>query len=309
MGSIGEELLKLTEFPFSYSLIGLLALIFGGPNSIQDLGRLAPMLIVMGFVATTLSICDPIGVAQKRLLLLKMYNLGRMGLRIENSDAQALLNIGIFGRRLRSTVSVFLVICTLSNYQSALSRIKQLRNKLPGTPKLLTIESNALLEVLTDQECEEIFFKIKSLKDGAVRTKWVRAEVDKITAMAYFVTVVSVFIAAEFLLPNFLDKLIGSFGGGQGPKTAILAFSIVALAAVSIMLVHRLKELETKTRVAFRFLIEVDAVKVEKQAFDKSLQEIERYLNGGDWTMAEYWSKRVSVEYEDYFRTQGLEIQ
>jgi hypothetical protein len=28
MGSLGDNLLKLTEFPFSYSFIGLLALIF-----------------------------------------------------------------------------------------------------------------------------------------------------------------------------------------------------------------------------------------------------------------------------------------
>jgi hypothetical protein len=70
MGTLTDNLLKLTEFPFSYSLIGLLALIFGqGLNLEEDtLAKLGPLIILMGFVATTLSITDPLGALQRWLL-------------------------------------------------------------------------------------------------------------------------------------------------------------------------------------------------------------------------------------------------
>jgi hypothetical protein len=71
MGTFTDNLLKLTEFPFSYSFIGLLALIFGQGLNIDDedfFSKLGPLLILMGFVATTLSITDPIGRLQKGML-------------------------------------------------------------------------------------------------------------------------------------------------------------------------------------------------------------------------------------------------
>jgi hypothetical protein len=37
MGEFTQNLLKLTEFPFSYSLMGLLALIFGQGTGPEDL--------------------------------------------------------------------------------------------------------------------------------------------------------------------------------------------------------------------------------------------------------------------------------
>jgi hypothetical protein len=71
MGTLTDNLLKLTEFPFSYSFIGLLALIFGQGGSFGDeefFNRLGPLLILMGFVATTLAITDPIGALQRGFL-------------------------------------------------------------------------------------------------------------------------------------------------------------------------------------------------------------------------------------------------
>jgi hypothetical protein len=68
MGTLGDNLLKLIEFPFSYSFIGLLTLILGQGASFADeefFDRLGPLLILMGFVATTLTITDPIGGLQK----------------------------------------------------------------------------------------------------------------------------------------------------------------------------------------------------------------------------------------------------
>jgi hypothetical protein len=72
MGTFTDNLLKLTEFPFSYSFIGVLVLIAGGKGFLDEeasLANLGPLLILMGFVATTLSIIDPVGVIQKYVWL------------------------------------------------------------------------------------------------------------------------------------------------------------------------------------------------------------------------------------------------
>ena len=54
MGTLGDNLLKLKEFPFSYSFIGLLAFISFGEGFLnQPIKRLSTLLILMGFVATT----------------------------------------------------------------------------------------------------------------------------------------------------------------------------------------------------------------------------------------------------------------
>ena len=63
MGTFTDNLLMLTEFPFSYSFIGLLALIFGKGIDVEDpLANLGSLLILMGFVATTLAITGRISV-------------------------------------------------------------------------------------------------------------------------------------------------------------------------------------------------------------------------------------------------------
>jgi hypothetical protein len=52
---------------------------------------------------------------------------------------------------------------------------------------------------------------------------------------------------------------------------------------------------------------EIEATKKdEKETFDKSLQEIERYLNNGDWTLAESSVHRVMKEYDDFIRREWI---
>lgn len=68
MGTFTDNLLKLTEFPFSYSFIGVLVLIAGGKGLLNEelsLANLGPLLILIGFVATTQAIVDPICITQK----------------------------------------------------------------------------------------------------------------------------------------------------------------------------------------------------------------------------------------------------
>ena len=50
--------------------MGLLALIFVQGTNLEDLTsvKVGPLLILMGFVATTLSICDPVGALQREII-------------------------------------------------------------------------------------------------------------------------------------------------------------------------------------------------------------------------------------------------
>jgi hypothetical protein len=58
-----ENLLKLTEFPFSYSLLGIFVLLGGQHIDLSNISyiQFAPLLVLIGFLATTLSITDPFG--------------------------------------------------------------------------------------------------------------------------------------------------------------------------------------------------------------------------------------------------------
>jgi hypothetical protein len=148
-------------------------------------------------------------------------------------------------------------------------------------------------------EHRAILLSILSLQDRTARTKWIGREIDKITSLGYFKIVVFTFISAEFLLPSFLDKFLVNFQGIPQARIIIVIFSLISLIAVSAMLYWRLKELQSKALTTFKFLVELDAIKIDKEDFDKSLQEIEKYLTNGDWTLAEFWVTRVMRRYDD----------
>jgi hypothetical protein len=118
MGEFTQNLLKLTEFPFSYSLMGLLALIFGQGTNLVDLSsaKIGPLLILMGFVATTLSICDPMGALQRRIIktpkLIKLEEQPNFDLnKIELADPfyaypRSGMNLPVYGDRNKQKKSI-----------------------------------------------------------------------------------------------------------------------------------------------------------------------------------------------------------
>jgi hypothetical protein len=165
----------------------------------------------------------------------------------------------------------------------------------------------SLLKILSQGCHKELSLKIRSLQYHTLKATWIGREIDKITAMCYFVIIVSIFISAEFFLVGFLDKFLVTFQGNSQARVIILIFSIVALGTVSFMLYWRLKELQSKAKTTFLYLVELDGIKFEKERFDKSLQEIERYLTNGDWTLAEYWVKRITNEYDELIKAKLLE--
>ena len=65
-----SNLIKLTEYPFAYSFIGLILAMSGHRINIEspDLSTLGPIITLVGIFATVLSITDPFGNFLKFLL-------------------------------------------------------------------------------------------------------------------------------------------------------------------------------------------------------------------------------------------------
>jgi hypothetical protein len=138
------------------------------------------------------------------------------------------------------------------------------------------------------------------LKEQTVNTKWITAEVDRITALIYFIIVISVFIAATLVYPVFLQKFAQIFQNNDSTKLGILIFSSLALGAVSYMLLVRIKGLQQKASIVFRYLTALEAIKHNKEEFMAILEDIERYLDNNEWTMAEYWVTHIIQDYTQF---------
>jgi hypothetical protein len=142
---------------------------------------------------------------------------------------------------------------------------------------------------------------LKALKEQTIRTKWVTAEVDKITALIYFMIVISVFIVATVVVEDFLPKFAQPFGHNDSSKIGILAFSFIALFGVTIMYILRSGGLNAKTLIVFKYLTSLGTIKTSKDKFTSSLDDVERYLNDNHWALAEYWVNRIEQDYSEIF--------
>jgi hypothetical protein len=241
MGEFTQNLLKLTEFPFSYSLLGLLALIFGHGINPEELSfaKIGPLLILMGFVATTLSICDPAGAIQRAIIKGRRKKLPWK--RFDTS-------FHIFGSPIHKhfpLAYIFAITYLPENIKKKGSPIdwdvvrrvfeyekeqrswgfeplkRSQQHQIPIKRSTIFSEENPDYGPIFGEFSKE-FRKIglddirglahwlEGLKQQTVRTKWITAEVDRINALVYFIIVISVFIVALHS-SDFLQKFARSF--------------------------------------------------------------------------------------------------
>lgn len=343
MGTFTDNLLKLTEFPFSYSFIGVLVLIAGGRGFLNEelsLANLGPLLILMGFVATTLSISDPIGRLQKALLVrgdgfeVKEYHSYAAKVRVDGLDIHNRLPYAlaektyIFGDSfvhyiLRKVIPIHIVMCLHSNFQDYRNN-----NNVNASIRSDKFWPTEVFEKLKAADLEKLSVKIRSLKRKTVETVWITREIDKITSMAYFIIVVATFTYAVLSIPNVVDKFVDSFQGTESvqneqtqasedaasdgriltAKIITAAFSFVALGAVLTILIKRARELTSKCLTTFKFLVLQHAIKIKRDIFEKRLQEIRQFLVDGDWTLAEVEVERLMEEYDDLVKKEWVVV-
>jgi hypothetical protein len=300
MGEFTQNLLKLTEFPFSYSLMGLLALIFGQETSLGDelsFARLAPLLILMGFVATTLSICDPVGTIQRRLI-----KRPELHLRVFTSFSEVMY-ASIFGKDIADhfpRAYLFAIIFSPEGIKKQYP-IDWDSTEDSHAPVETNVSINTELHKIGEDDSQAIGHLLEGLKQQTVMTKWITAEVDRITALVYFMIIISLFIPATLIYPVFPQNFVQVFGNVESTKVGILIISMLALTGVSIMFKLRISGLLNKASIVFRYLTALGAIKTETDTFRTTLQNIEKYLNDNDWTLANYWLDRIQREYTQLF--------
>lgn len=253
MGTFTDNLLKLTEFPFSYSFIGVFVLIVGGKGLLNEetsLANLGPLLIVMGFVATTLSISDPVGRLQKAWLTRKEeiwveettffgFSVHRKTalwrrlikpLKVEVGTGRIddpgrlspmLAQLPIFGPLFWELITlkkipIYAVITLVSNFQDY--RSEKFADALNMADIQGSFDSSFVSNIffkMGQETLVKLTAKIRSLKRKTLETTWITREIDKITSMFYFIIVVATFTYAVLLVPNVIDKFVDAF---QGPE-------------------------------------------------------------------------------------------
>jgi hypothetical protein len=92
---------------------------------------------------------------------------------------------------------------------------------------------------------------LEGLEEQTVKTKWMTAEIDRITALIYFIVTISVFIVAIAILPGLLHKFSQVFQDIEFVRLGILAFSVLALSTVAYMLILRIRRLLDKVTTVF----------------------------------------------------------
>jgi hypothetical protein len=248
MGTFTDNLLKLTEFPFSYSLIGLLAFIIYRHGVLTlDTEQIAPLLILMGFVATTLSMTDPVGIFIKEWLYgfrrrvrsvtstfgsyISTRSLDHDYPEIPDSGTslfsderkekyqmsleEKMSSLSLFGATLddaiqKSIIKSSLLLCLAPSFPDLISKEHILIIRFP-------FNVEGLSRLLGVEEFSQVFRTVVSLKEGSLRTPWMVREIDKITGMVYFLIVVFVLISTLsvdlILSAHYLDTFILSIRG------------------------------------------------------------------------------------------------
>jgi hypothetical protein len=314
--------------------MGLLALIFGqGTNLELSLTKIGPLLILIGFVATTLSICDPVGELQQ--LIIKSHRLLRQPREIvisredrASKEIYNFLRTTIFGRDIPFHFFIPYIFAIIYSPEDMKRRFPQdyggssyissmfpgLKNKYEGVSRdwgqitqwyegikkgghvIGTVAAS-----FYNIPLKEISNLLEDFKQETVKTKWITAEIDKITALIYFIVTISVFIVAIVTLPNLIHKFAQVFEDNESIRKGLLAFSIIALAAVGYMLVRRILQLLDKASTVFMYLTALTAIKMDKEKFRPNLQDVESYLNSNDWPLAKYWINRIQKDYTEVF--------
>ena len=163
------------------------------------------------------------------------------------------------------------------------------------------VSINTELHKIGQDDSRAIGQILEGLKQQTVMTKWLTAEVDRITALVYFITIILLFITAALIYSVFPQNFAQVFGNVESTRAVILIISILALIGVSIMFILRIAGLLNKASIVFRYLTALGAIKTETDTFKTTLQNIEKCLNDNDWTLANNWLERIEREYTQLF--------
>lgn len=168
-------------------------------------------------------------------------------------------------------------------------------------PILITSEAETEVKKIGASELERIFDLLYGLGLRTIRSRWITAEVDRITALIYFVIVITVFIFAIYFISDFINIFVKAFNNNEFVRPGMYVLASLALSGVSMILVIRIITLQSKTTIAFRYLTALETIKTDGINFMNPIQNIERYLDSNDWILSGYWLGRVESDYKKFF--------
>ena len=163
----------------------------------------------MGFFATTLSICDPIGYLQKRFLNRGFLETGPFEFSFSywsGLSYDEFLKLSIYGIEIWTLLSPAVWITVVSNFQEALDGIRKDIPRMFDSMRQPRILPDEMLTHLSPIDFNSIQNVIVNSIWYTSQTPWIVREIDKITSMCYFLIVISIFISAEFFVQDFLNS-------------------------------------------------------------------------------------------------------
>lgn len=270
-----NNLLKLTDYPFSYGIAGLLLLINGHGTVFTQIETFGPLLLIMGILGTTLSITDPIGNLMR--FLCAKFALPRhdihTSIRLPRSSQEP--NTG------------------LTDLLSAVRGVN----------------------ILSGETQPAFKYSSSYLHSKASKSTWITYEIDKFVSMVYFCIILTTVVYFLFTssLPNIIcnayvlsanitgipfQEQIGECMSGSNTWIPLL---ILADIGIVVMIYFSLKKLFKYVMIVSGFFFGMDLIhNISKdgphmqlvETVENSCKELLEYLNKKDWTMASiYWEK------------------
>jgi hypothetical protein len=282
-----EKLLKLSEFPFSYSLIGIIVFALRGkPIDLEHLpfAEVAPFIILLGFLATTLTITDPFG------RLLRWGTQQSLRSKIESTFRDLDFNDATAKQELNERSNNSKSLTYLET--EIISQWAKL-----GLPEPLNVYPEYL------KKFDKLFIEWRR---RAIKSSWISIEVDKIVSTIYFAIVLITFGIALFN-PIFIEKFAGilqQIVPGSTACTAenclpnanqiqysLIALVIAALAAISYIIIRSISALIHNIKTVTAYLIAIDLDIREEN--EKAVAALKASISSRDWELAKSWAEAV----------------
>ena len=222
-----ENLLKLTDYPFSYSLVGVLFFIFFSESISSYVLRIEflPILSIIGVFGTALVITDPFGRIVKKLGLraskVSVPSFDQSGLNLfDNEDQMFLKHIlelyseygyitDEFKRELRRRL--LQVQNKKLDLEQEISDINELKAEAVGASvydRIVDTRNN--LSLLKKQEdfliMLDFALTVDTTGSTAVRTQWINTEINKIVGIIYFAFIILILCTSFILKPSLFTN-------------------------------------------------------------------------------------------------------
>ena len=302
MTKFTENIIKLTDYPFTYSFIGLVIFI-GTGNKFDitqiDVQNYLPFLVLIGVFGTILSIIDPVG----NSIRFYLYRYKKEGIKIFSSNVNDWLSRHL---KLRpSTVSPTETNSVDAKKSKTPFKLPKLKYKKPRT-------WGDFEDYLVRKNDFQYYKEVREYETKINSTNWISYEIDKIVSVIYFSTIVLLTIIVfqdENLYSSFINLINNSqtTTGSNGIsifymeyRIAILVFLIISTILLGIAITTKLKRLKDRVeviKVYFKVNDDLDQYKKNTEQYDILLENIKNllfYINKRDWGMAEYFAKNIT---------------